>query len=109
MSTAIPFTSNPYEINPFASRQLLPPIQENEIALPPNPNEMPITPTQNTGLVRQNGYDGQDGGKKRNNKKSKTIRLGGRRKSKKSILIKKHLNKRASTYTNARTKKSNSK
>lgn len=41
---------------------------------------------------------------------SKTTRLGGRRKkSKKSILTKKHLNKRASTYTNARTKKSNSK
>ncbi len=42
---------------------------------------------------------------------SNTMRLGGkrRRKSKKSILIKKHLNKRASKYTNARTKKSNSK
>lgn len=41
---------------------------------------------------------------------SKTMRLGGKRKkSKKSILTKKHLNKRASTYTNARTKKSNSK
>jgi hypothetical protein len=88
---------------------LLPPIQETEIVLSPNPNEIAITPTQNTGLVRQNSYNGQDGGKKRNNKKSKTIRLGGRRKSKKSILIKKHLNKRASKYTNARTKKSNSK
>lgn len=41
---------------------------------------------------------------------SKTTRLGGRkRRSKKSILVKKHLNKRASTYTNARTKKSNPK
>jgi hypothetical protein len=41
---------------------------------------------------------------------SKTMRLGGKRKkSKKSILTKKHLNKRASTYTNARTKKSNTK
>ena len=40
----------------------------------------------------------------------KTTRLGGRKtRSKKSILTKKHLNKRASTYTNARTKKSNPK
>ncbi len=116
MSTAIPFTSNPYEINPFASgqlplpasrqlplpasrqlplpasrqlplhssRQLLPPIKETEIVLSPNPNEIAITPTQNSGLVRQNSYNGQDGGKKRKTTKSnKTKNKKHKRKSRK--------------------------
>jgi hypothetical protein len=106
--------SPPKNQNDVLLKSLLP-SNPYEAALPSNPNEIPIIFEQSSNLVQQDGYDGQysyddkKGGKKRNNKKSKTIRLGGRKKSKKSILIKKHLNKRASTYTNARTKKSNSK
>jgi len=73
---AIPFTSNPFEINPFASGQMLPPPPpQNEVLLPPNPDEIPITPTQTNGLIRQDGYDGQDGGKKRKNNKSKKTKI----------------------------------
>lgn len=68
---AIPFTSNPYEINPFVSGQILPPIQENEVLIPPNPDEIPITSPRSNGLMRQDGVKEQDGGRKRKNIKSK--------------------------------------
>ncbi len=70
---AIPFTSNPYEINPFISGQMLPPppIQENEVLIPPNPDEIPITSPRSNGLMRQDGVKEQDGGRKRKNIKSK--------------------------------------